>query len=111
MLYKFLDRTNKFPKVPFLVGILPLASYKNAEFLHNEVPGMQIPDDVLQKMRDAPTKEAQRAYGIEVARNTLKAVYDHPRIRGAYVYPPFGIYKKVIDVTSVLDGLLNDPTE
>ena len=39
MLYDFLDKTEKFPKVPFLVGILPLASFKNAEFLHNEVPG------------------------------------------------------------------------
>ncbi|MCO4747740.1 MAG: bifunctional homocysteine S-methyltransferase/methylenetetrahydrofolate reductase, partial [Proteobacteria bacterium] len=72
MLYDFLDRTEDVPKVPFLVGILPLASYKNAEFLHNEVPGMQIPAEVRERLRKAPTREAQREIGIEVAQRTLK---------------------------------------
>jgi methionine synthase I (cobalamin-dependent)/5,10-methylenetetrahydrofolate reductase len=104
MLFSFLDKTDIFPKVPFLVGILPLASYKNAEFLHNEVPGMQIPQRVRDRLRNAPTKEAQRAVGIEVARETLAAVYKHPRINGAYIYPPFGSYKAVLDVVSVLEN-------
>jgi len=102
MLYRFLDRTEAFPHVPFLVGILPLASYKNAEFLHNEVPGMQVPKSVLDRLRAADTKEAQREVGIEVARETLQAVRHHPRIRGAYVYPPFGSYQRVLDV---VDGI------
>lgn len=102
MLFHFLERTERFPKVPFLVGILPLASYKNAEFLHNEVPGMQIPASVRERMRRAGTKEAQREVGIEVARETLKAVHGHPRISGVYIYPPFGIYRKVLDVVDVL---------
>jgi homocysteine S-methyltransferase len=102
MLYRFLDRTEGFPRVPFLVGILPLASYKNAEFLHNEVPGMQVPKSVLDRLRAADTKEAQREVGIEVARETLQAVRHHPRIRGAYVYPPFGSYQRVLDV---VDGI------
>lgn len=102
MLYDFLDRTEEFPKVPFLVGILPLASYKNAEFLHNEVPGMQIPDEVRERLRKAPTREAQRAIGIEVAQRTLKAVHAHPRIAGVYIYPPFGSYKAVLQVVDAL---------
>lgn len=102
MLHRFLEQTEKFPKVPFLVGILPLASYKNAEFLHNEVPGMQIPDRVRERLRKAPTREAQREVGIEVARETLKAVHAHPRISGAYIYPPFGSYQRVLDVVDVL---------
>jgi homocysteine S-methyltransferase len=102
VLFDFLDRTDKFPKIPFLVGILPLASYKNAEFLHNEVPGMEIPQDVRDRMRKAGTKERQREIGIEVARRTLKAVHDHPRVKGVYIYPPFGIYRKVMDVVDVL---------
>jgi homocysteine S-methyltransferase len=103
MLFRFLDMTDKFPKVPFLVGILPLASYKNAEFLHNEVPGMQVPQAIRDRLRKAETREAQRAVGIEVARETLTAVKDHPRIRGAYIYPPFGSYKAVLQVIDGLD--------
>lgn len=102
ILFSFLERTDSFPKVPFLVGILPLASYKNAEFLHNEVPGMQIPQRVRDRLRAAATKEDQRRVGIEVARETLAAVYRHPRINGAYIYPPFGSYKAVLDVVNVL---------
>ncbi len=101
MLFRFLDMTEEFPKVPFLVGILPLASYKNAEFLHNEVPGMQIPQRVRDRLRQAPSKEAQREVGLEVAKETLRAVRGHPRIRGAYVYPPFGSYKAVFDLIGV----------
>jgi 5,10-methylenetetrahydrofolate reductase len=37
--------------MPVLIGVLPLVSYKNAEFLHNEVPGMQIPDAIRERMR------------------------------------------------------------
>lgn len=102
MLFRFLERTERFPRVPFLVGILPLASYKNAEFLHNEVPGMQIPPSVRDRLRKASTKDAQREVGIEVARETLRAVHGHPRISGAYIYPPFGIYRKVLDVVDAL---------
>ena len=102
MLFDFLDRTADFPEVPFLVGILPLASYKNAEFLHNEVPGMQIPDEVRERLRKAPTREAQRDIGIEVAQRTLKAVHEHPRISGVYIYPPFGSYRAVMRVVEVL---------
>jgi methionine synthase I (cobalamin-dependent)/5,10-methylenetetrahydrofolate reductase len=102
MLFRFLELTAAFPKVPFLVGILPLASYKNAEFLHNEVPGMQIPLAVRERLRQAPTKEAQRAVGLEVARETLRAVHAHDRINGVYIYPPFGSYKAVLDVVDAL---------
>jgi 5,10-methylenetetrahydrofolate reductase len=103
MLFAFLEKTDRFKKVPFLVGILPLASYKNAEFLHNEVPGMQIPQRVRDRLRAAPDKEAQKRVGIEVARETLAAVYQHPRVNGVYIYPPFGSYKAIFDVVSVLD--------
>jgi len=104
-LFRFLDRTESFKQVPFLVGILPLASYKNAEFLHHEVPGMQVPADIRERLKKAPDKAAQRAIGIEVARQTLVEAVKHPRICGAYIYPPFGSYKAVMDVVSVLDEL------
>lgn len=108
LLYKFLDKTEHCRKVPFLVGIMPLVSARNAEFLHNEVPGMQIPDTVLRAIRAAPTKDAQREVGIQVARTTLLEVMQHPRIRGTYVYPPFGSYKAVL---RVLEGIIEPPVQ
>ncbi|MFZ5479620.1 MAG: bifunctional homocysteine S-methyltransferase/methylenetetrahydrofolate reductase [Myxococcota bacterium] len=102
LLFRFLDRTDKFAKVPFLVGIMPLVSLKNAEFLHNEVPGMQVPAAIRKRLADAGDKEAQREVGIQVAREALREVMDHPRVRGVYVYPPFGSYKAVLRVIDVL---------
>lgn len=101
VLHDFLDRTEDLPKVPFFVGILPLASYKNAEFLHNEVPGMQVPDAIRARLKAAPSREAQREIGIEVARQTLEMAMSHPRVRGVYIYPPFGSYRAVLRVLDV----------
>lgn len=82
--------------VPVLVGLLPLASYKNAEFLHNEVPGMSVPEPIRERMRKAGVGDAARAMGIEIAREMLIAVKD--RVDGAYIMPPFGRYELAIDV-------------
>jgi homocysteine S-methyltransferase len=103
VLERFLDRVAGFPRVPFLVGILPLVSAKNAEFLHNEVPGMQIPEAVRGRLAVATTREAQREIGIEIARETLRAVRDNPRVQGAYIFPPFGSYRAVARVMEALD--------
>jgi len=108
LLYRFLDKTDAASDVPFLVGIMPLVSAKNAEFLHNEVPGMQVPDAVMNAIKAAPTRQAQREVGIEVAREALLEVKAHPRVRGVYVYPPFGSYRAVL---RVLDGILEPPDD
>ena len=104
MLERFLALTEAWSDVPFMVGIMPLVSARNADFLHNEVPGMQIPDAVRQAIHQAPTREAQREFGIELAHQTLSALRNHPRIRGAYIYPPFGSYKAIL---RVIDGLVD----
>ena len=82
--------------VPILVGILPLASYRNAEFLHNEVPGMRVPEPVRERMRAAGSGEGGRREGVAIAREMLASVKD--RIAGAYIMPPFGRYKSAIDI-------------
>jgi homocysteine S-methyltransferase len=106
MLERFLDKTAAWTSVPFMVGIMPLVSARNADFLHNEVPGMQIPDVVRRAIHNAETKEAQRNVGMELAHETLAALRDHPRVQGAYIYPPFGSYRAVL---RVVDGLLEPP--
>jgi homocysteine S-methyltransferase len=77
------------PKVPILVGVLPLQSFRHAEFLHNEVPGMTIPDWVRDRMRAAGN--AGRDEGFRLARDLLAGLVD--RIDGAYLMPSFGRYE------------------
>jgi methionine synthase I (cobalamin-dependent)/5,10-methylenetetrahydrofolate reductase len=93
----FLDALGE-PPIPILVGILPLHSYRNAEFLHNEVPGMRIPLAVRERMRAAENKDAARAEGVAIAREALEGVRKLPGIRGAYVMPPFGRYEVALEV-------------
>jgi homocysteine S-methyltransferase len=82
--------------VPVLVGLLPLASYRNAEFLHNEVPGMHVPTHVRERMRRAGTGAAGRAEGVAIAREMLSEVKD--RVAGAYIMPPFGRHELALQV-------------
>lgn len=87
--------------VPVLVGILPLASHKNAEFLHNEVPGMSVPLEIRERMRKAGPGEAGRREGVAIAREMLAAVRD--RVQGAYIMPPLGRYELALEV---IDGIV-----
>lgn len=98
LLRAFLKRIEHVRPIPFFVGILPLASYKNAEFLHTQVPGMQIPDPIRERMRKASTKEEQRAEGINIAAEALGEAKNYSQIKGAYVFPPFGRYAAILDV-------------
>lgn len=102
LLANFLERIKGFPKRPFFVGILPLASHKNAEFLHHEVPGMQIPFEIRERMRLAGTRDAQRKEGIDVAKETLREARKMSQVDGVYIFPPFGRYEAVLDVLDVL---------
>ncbi|HPA44572.1 MAG TPA: bifunctional homocysteine S-methyltransferase/methylenetetrahydrofolate reductase [bacterium] len=98
LLENFLKRTAHVRPIPFFVGILPLASYKNAEFLHNEVPGMQIPEEIRERMRLAQTRDAQRNEGMQIAAEVLREARRLPQVQGAYIFPPFGKYERIMDV-------------
>jgi homocysteine S-methyltransferase len=74
-------------KIPLLIGICPLASLRNAQFLHTEVPGMQIPESVLKRMGQFESTDDQRKVGIEIAREALKLF--KADVQGTYVMPPF----------------------
>ena len=87
--------------VPILVGLLPLASYRNAEFLHNEVPGMSIPPATRERMRRAGSGAAGRQEGVSIAREMLEAV--RGRVQGAYIMPPFGRHELAL---RVVDGIV-----
>lgn len=75
-------------KIPVLAGIMPLVSERNAEFLHNEVPGIQLPENVRQRMKGKSGSEGV-AEGMEIARELIEAG-ENAGIGGYYLIPPFG---------------------
>jgi homocysteine S-methyltransferase len=85
--------------LPVMVGILPLASHRNAEFLHNEVPGMGIPAEYRERMAKVGGGPAARAEGIRIAQEALAAVKH--RVQGAYVMPPFNRVDSALAVLEV----------
>jgi homocysteine S-methyltransferase len=99
LLAKMLVHTKRLG-LPVLLGVLPLVSYKNAEFLHNEVPGMQIPEPIRERMRKATPGAEARKEGVRIAREMLFALRD--QVEGAYLMPPLGKYELALEV---LDGI------
>jgi homocysteine S-methyltransferase len=77
---------------------LPLHSSRHAEFLHNEVPGITVPDRVRASMREAG-EHGLRA-GIEMAQALLRDV--RSRYAGAYLMPSFGRFEVVAEVLDAL---------
>jgi 5,10-methylenetetrahydrofolate reductase len=90
----------KFLKTPVLVGLLPLYSHRNAEFLHNEVPGMRIPDDIRERMRKAGSGEEAKIEGVKIAQEALLVARE--LAQGAYIMPPFNKVELAVRVVEVL---------
>ncbi len=97
-LLRFLDRVGK-PPIPMLLGCIPLHSSRHAEFLHNEVPGITIPEDVRMRMRAAGERGHEE--GLKLAEELLTAV--RSMVQGVYLMPSYGRY----DVVSKLTTMLN----
>ena len=89
-------------RIPIIAGIWPLVSYRNAEFLHNEVPGVRVTPSIMDRMRAASSisKEAGRDEGLRIARESLLEVRDE--IQGVQVSAPFGNVKYALEVFQAL---------
>ncbi len=86
-LLAFLDAV-KADRIPVLAGIWPLQSLRNAEFLHNEVPGVTIPDSVMERMRKvAGDPAAERAEGLAIALEMSRRVM--AAVEGLQISAPF----------------------
>jgi methionine synthase I (cobalamin-dependent)/5,10-methylenetetrahydrofolate reductase len=82
---RFLERLGGSCPVPLLVGIFYVRSFQLAQRLHNEVPGIVVPEQVQVRLRDAGAKAAET--GLAIARELLDA--SRERAAGVYVIPPF----------------------
>ncbi len=88
-LLRFIDITSKYQKtLPVVAGIWPLVSLKNALFLKNEVPGVEIPDSIIDRMSKAQTKEDGIKIGIEIAHEIKEKV--DSSVQGYQISAPFG---------------------
>ncbi len=94
-LLSFLKKIEHF-RVPVIAGVWPFASYRNAQFMKTEVPGVVVPDWIMDAMKKAETKEAQRAEGIRIARMLLNEIHD--AVRGVATSAPFGNVNTAIEV-------------
>ena len=88
--------------VPVIAGIWPLSSYRNALFLDNEVPGVSIPKEIQERMRQHTEKDAAIEEGILIAREIIEAI--RPHIAGVQVSPPFGRLETALRVLEPAAG-------
>jgi methionine synthase I (cobalamin-dependent)/5,10-methylenetetrahydrofolate reductase len=86
--------------IPLLFGLLPLRSARHCEFMHNEVPGIRIPDDIRRRMAELSEEDARR-YGIDIARQFLADAC--AVTQGVYMMPPFANHRVAEAVLKALD--------
>ena len=100
-LARFLERIDaaKISRIPVLAGIHPLTSFRHAEFLNNEVPGVSVPPAIMERMRKADTGDQARAEGVKIAQELLREV--RPLVEGGQIAAPFGRYAMSVEVASV----------
>jgi homocysteine S-methyltransferase len=91
---RFVEKLAPLTKIPLLIGILPLQSYRHAEFLHNEVPGITVPEWIRKRMH-AAGNEGQKV-GVELARELLAQCKS--MANGVYLMPSFGRYENCLEV-------------
>jgi homocysteine S-methyltransferase len=96
---RFMERAAPL-NIPVLIGILPMASQRNALFLHKNVPGMTIPQAILARMAKWDSPEDQRQEGLDIAREALSRA--RPQVQGTYIMPPFGQAKPALAVLEAL---------
>ena len=87
-LLRFIENVPELQQIPVIAGIWPLASLRNAEFMKNEVPGVSVPDHVIERMSAVSTKEEQLDVGIAIAKESIAKI--RHAVAGVQISAPFG---------------------
>ena len=83
-------------KLPIVAGIWPLVSFRNAEFMNNEVPGASVPPEIMERMRRTTTKEEGFAEGVKIARETFALLKG--AVAGVQLGAPMGRIEGVFSI-------------
>ena len=97
-LKQMLEQTGELG-IPILPGVLPLVSGRNADFLHNEVPGIVIPDEIRLRMAGRSGDDGVRE-GLAIAREFIEGAID--LVGGFYLIPPFGKYQVAVELVKFI---------
>jgi homocysteine S-methyltransferase len=95
---KFYQAT-KHLDTPIFIGIMPLMSGRNAEFLHNEVPGIRISEEIRKRMANLEG-EAGRRMGLEIAKELVDTAL--PLFKGIYLMTPMIFYEMTAELTQYI---------
>lgn len=95
---KEIYEATKHLDAPIFIGIMPITNYKNALFLHNEVPGIKLSDHVLNAFKAVKDdKEATRALSIQLSKELIDVT--HQYFNGLYLVTPFLKYELTVELT------------
>ena len=100
-LERFLDRIAAF-RIPIIASVIPLESLRHAEFMANEVPGVRVPDTVVDRMRRADAAGRAAAEGIAIARETAAAI--RPRVQGLQISTSAGAVESALSVMEAVEA-------
>jgi homocysteine S-methyltransferase len=88
-------------RIPIICGIWPLTSFRNAEFMVNELR-VPVPDEFMERMRRVDNAERARQEGVAIAREMVTRV--RSMVQGVQLSAPFGRYQMALDVAEVIGG-------
>ena len=86
-------------KIPVICGVWPLTSFRNAEFMENELR-VPVPRDYMERMRRADSGEKARQEGVAIAREMVERV--RPMVEGVQLSAPFGRYQLAVEVAEAI---------
>ncbi|MGA7412297.1 MAG: bifunctional homocysteine S-methyltransferase/methylenetetrahydrofolate reductase [Bryobacteraceae bacterium] len=98
LLEQFLLKTRQY-RLPIIAGIWPLTSYRNAEFMVNELR-VPVPEQYMQRMRLADSAEKARHEGIAIAQEMVSRI--RQMVEGAQLSAPFGRYDMAVKVAEAM---------
>lgn len=88
--------------IPIFIGVMPLVSKRNAEFLHHEVHGIRLPKVVLERMGQAELDGNERAVGLQIAKELIDGIC--ARFNGVHIVTPFNRFKTVIELVNYVQA-------
>ena len=103
---KLAELASNYPDTPFFVGIMPITSYNNAIFLHNEVPGIKLSEEFLSRLEEVKDdKELCQKVALEESKKLLDVALKH--FNGIYLITPFTRADLTVELIDYIETVKN----